>query len=126
MKKILYLFLLLGVCLVIPTSCKKDRLEVKPDQLWGEWAMNDYHWTFNEDFSGKKIYTGGDYDPDDETNGDFTWNVDVDELEVIFTTYQITKLFTITDISSSSMTWEDVYGRTMKFTKQDKKQGLWQ
>lgn len=108
-------------------SCGKDEgLDVKPSQLYGEWTQDNnrnYHWTFNDNGTGNMVNVG-EFEPGDENNGDFTWQINGgDELELEFKGsgelggIDIVKLFTIKDIDESTMRWEDVYGRTMNLTR---------
>lgn len=125
MKKLLYYCFLACACAVV-WSCgeKEEHLVVSPSQLWGEWVYSrgsaEYHYTFEQDGKGNKVNLG-EFDPDDENNGDFTWKINGgDELELEFRGssqgsggIDITKLFTITAISETSMTWKDIHDRTM-------------
>ncbi len=111
-------------------SCgdKEEHLVVSPSQLWGEWVYvrgnAEYHYSFEGNGTGNKV-NRGEFDPDDENNGDFTWEIDGgDELKLEFRGSEhgsggidITKYFTITAISETSMTWRDVYDRKMTLTR---------
>ena len=108
-------------------SCGKDEgLVVNPKQLWGEWVQDsdtNYHWTFNEDWTGELVHTGS-VAPGDDNNGAFTWKINGgDELEAEFTGsgelggIVIVKLYTIKKITSTTLRWEDQYGRTTNYTK---------
>lgn len=107
-------------------SCgKEEHLEVSPSELWGEWVQegSEYYWTFEEGGTGNLV-NRGEFDPEDENNGDFTWTINGgDELEVEFKGsgelggIDIVKLYTIKEVSSSTVKWEDVYGRTTRLKR---------
>ena len=115
------IFFLACVCALAWSCGKDDHLDVSPSQLYGKWMQEDnrnYRWTFESDGTGNLVNLG-EFDPDDENNGDFTWKINGgDELELEFKGngelggIDIVKLFTVKEIDESSMKWEDVYGRT--------------
>lgn len=120
-------FLLCACVCAMIWGCGKDKhLNVQPEQLYGEWTQDsntDYHWTYNNDGTGNLVNTG-EFDPEDENNGDFTWTINNgDELEVEFKGsgalggIDIVKLYTIREITATTMRWEDIYGRATAFTK---------
>lgn len=125
-KKFLFFCFLACACALVWSCGKEKHLEVSPDQLYGEWTLDsntDYHWTFASDGTGSLV-NYGEFDPDDETNGDFTWALsNGDELEVEFKGsgelggIDIVKQYTIKEISTTALRWEDVYGRESALTK---------
>ena len=126
-RKVLYLMFIACAC-ALAWSCseKETHLDVSPSQLYGEWVQdndNNYHWTFSSDGTGSLIHTGST-EEGDEHNGNFLWTINGgDELEVEFRGsgelggIDIVKLYTIKDITSSTLRWEDIVGRTTDLTK---------
>ena len=125
-RKFFLYFCFFACACALVWSCGKEHLEVKPEQLWGEWVQdsdNNYHWTYNSDGTGSLVHRGS-FDPEDENNGDFTWTINNgNELEVEFKGsgtlggIDIVKVYTIKEISATAMCWEDVYGRSTDFTR---------
>lgn len=112
-------------CALVWSCGREDHLDVNPSQLYGRWVKEgtQYYWTFESNGTGNLVNLG-EQDPDDENNGDFTWTINNgDELELEFRGsgelggIDIVKLYTITEISSSNMVLEDVYGRERKLVK---------
>lgn len=106
-------------------SCgeKETHINVNPSQLWGTWIQGaNYQWRFDSNGTGNCVNLG-EFDPEDENNGDFSWTIDVDELEVEYKGsgelggIDIVKLYTVKEISETAMKWEDPYGRIRTFTK---------
>ena len=126
-KKIGLIGIVLACACALAWSCgKDDHLDVSPSELYGVWVQDDglYRWTFNSDGNGNLVNTG-EFDPEDENNGDFTWTINGgDELELEFRGsgdlggIDIVKLFTIKAIDNSHMRWEDIYGRTTSLSRQ--------
>lgn len=130
MKKFRFSFFLMAMAVGMLWGCgdKEEHLVVSPSQLWGEWVFvrgdAEYHYRFDQDGNGNKVNLG-EFESDDENNGDFTWKINGgDELELEFRGssqgsggIDIIKLFTITAISDMSMTWKDIYDRTMVLSR---------
>lgn len=98
---------------------------MKESELWGQWVKEgtQYYWTFESDGTGNLV-NRGEFEEGDENNGDFTWTINGgDELEVEFKGsgelggIDIVKLYTIKEISSTMVRWEDVYGRSTKLIR---------
>lgn len=121
---------MLAICFVSAlflASCNGDkdsRIEVNPQDLYGLWysesSITHGFWRYNSDG------TGTAWDPDDdvhegEENTKFTWEIEVDQITHIFKGEQGNqndpKIYTITAISSSSMTWDDGYGNIKYFDR---------
>ena len=91
-------------------GCFKDEehIDVDPAMLVGTWQQENGsrgQWTFHSGGTGNKVVSS-DFDPDDENNGDFTWTLDRDELELTFRgtsgLFEIPHEYVIKEISSSS------------------------
>ena len=124
-KNFLSFCFLVCACALVWSCGKDDHLEVSPSQLYGEWVKEgtQYYWTFESNGTGNLV-NRGEFDPEDDNNGDFTWTINGgDELEVEFKGsgelggIDIVKLYTIKEISSSMVRWEDIYGRTTKLER---------
>lgn len=103
----------------------KDHITVEPAELYGYWLQENslYFWTFNADRTGNLV-NRGEVQEGDEDNGDFTWVInDGDQLEVEFRGsgelggIDIVKLYTLKEVTSETVKWEDMYGRVTKLIK---------
>lgn len=119
--------LLMAVAMVGLWGCNDEEvhINVDPAMLYGQWNQDNsqYYWTFNSDGTGTKV-NRGEVEEGDENNGDFTWTLsDGDQLETVFTGggelggIYINKTYTIREISTTTLRWEDIYGRVTPFTK---------
>jgi hypothetical protein len=107
-------------------SCnREEHLNVDPTLLYGRWVQVDkpYYWTFNADGTGNLVNREAVQEGDAD-NGDFTWTLsDGDQLLTEFRGsgelggMYIPKLYTIKEISTTSLRWEDQYGRSTNFNK---------
>ena len=123
-RRVKIITLLLMLCPLV-VGCFKDEehINVDPAMLVGTWQQENGsrgQWTFYGGGTGNKIVTS-DFAPDDENNGNFTWTLNRDELELTFRgtsgLFEIPHEYVIKEISSSSMKWKDEVDRTMTFTK---------
>ena len=103
---------------------KTEHLDVQPEQMVGYWQRSNsqYFYTFNSNGTGNLVNRGETEDGDENT-GNFEWTITMDELKLEFRgtgevgSIDIIKYFTVTEISDTSMKWEDIYGREMTLIK---------
>ena len=98
-------------------------INVSDDQMEGVWQRNgtQEYWRYVVDGHTGVTWDLGEDITEEESNLTFTWSINGDELTDVFTGAQnnqaVPKRYTIKEISSTAMTWEDEYGMTGKFTK---------
>ena len=104
-------------------SCTDDPvLDVNPDDLTGRWVVEgtQEYWRFRNDGTGVTWDESEDI-YENESNLRFEWTLDRDELTCVFRgdnkNQAVPKVYRIREITISSMKWEDIYGRTMRFRK---------
>lgn len=124
-KGVKILMVLLAVAGMWSCNREEEHLNVDPTLLYGRWVQVDepYYWTFNADGTGNLVNREA-VQEGDEDNGDFTWTLsDGDQLLTEFRGsgelggMYIPKLYTIKEISTTSLRWEDQYGRSTNFNK---------
>ena len=119
MKKICYL---LGFCIifVLLYSCEDKRKKNNFDQslIPGKWGQG---LLFEKYFSDGTGYT---WDENDDVKEDeaqrFTWTLEKDQLTQIHVGemgQKVPKLYTVTELTSSSFKYRDDYGTYYSFTK---------
>ena len=118
--------LLMVVAVACLAGCsEKDHITVAPSELYGLWqqADSEYFWTFRSDRTGNLV-NRGEVREGDEDNGDFTWTInDGDQLEVEFRGsgelggIDIVKLYTLKEVTATTVKWEDMYGRVTRLVK---------
>ena len=99
-------------------GCTDDPvLEVNPNDLTGRWVVTgtQEYWRFNSNGSGVTWDESEDIS-EEESNLTFEWTLDRNELTCVFRgeneNQAVPKVYYIKEISSGSMRWEDVFGRT--------------
>lgn len=124
MKKFRYIIMMM----LLPMTaffggCTNDIvLDVNPSDLTGKWVVENTqeYWRFRSGGTGVTWDESEDI-YEDESNLKFEWSLDRDELTCVFRgeneNQAVPKVYRIREISVSSMKWEDIYGRTMKFKK---------
>lgn len=104
-------------------GCIKDMvLDIDSNDLTGKWVVENSqeYWRFRSDGSGVTWDESEDI-YEHESNLKFEWTLDHDELTCVFRganeNQAVPKVYRIRELTSSSMKWEDIYGRTTKFVK---------
>lgn len=105
-------------------SCADDttHITVSEEDLHGKWlktATQEY-WRYNADGTGVTWDESEDI-AEEESNLTYFWTIKGDVLTHVFTgemeNQAVPKVYTVTSISSSDMTWKDDYGMSFSFTK---------
>lgn len=116
------MFILSAGC-IFQSGCGKDSvLDVNPNDLTGKWVVENSqeYWRFRSGGTGVTWDESEDIS-EEESNLKFEWTLDRDELTCVFRganeNQAVPKVYRIREISSSSMRWEDIYGRTTRFVK---------
>lgn len=122
-KRRISLFLMAAVAL-LAAGCLPEEIHiyVDPAELEGLWQKSDsqVYWRYNIDGTGVTWDASEDI-TEEESNLTFTWEVEVDELTMIFQGSEgnqaVPKVYTVTAIDGTSMSWKDNYGMTQRFNK---------
>lgn len=121
MKRIALIFSSIVLVALFSTSCSDDSVEPSFDQslIIGKWKSG----TLFERYDANK--SGASWDTEDDVTEDeaqvFTWTITKDQLEqihIIENGGSVPKVYTITDLTASSLEYEDAYGNTKSFSKQ--------
>lgn len=116
MKRFRFLLMLtLGVLLL--AACEPDP-SFEASQLVGKWKNGTEYWRYDSNFSGATWDTG-----DDVTEAEaqpFTWTLEGDQLTQLHQMEMggvVPKVYTITALSASSLTYKDNYNQSFTFTR---------
>ncbi len=109
-------------------GCKKRvvHINVSEGQVVGVWVKNNTreYWRFDSDNTGVTWDESEDIS-ESESNLRFTWEIaNEDELRMVSSGEMgnqfVPKNYTVTEISSTTMKWEDLYGLTSTLNKVSK------
>ncbi len=127
MKKLLVLLALISITSIVFTSCKKDEVTFDESLLVGKWVTGStvyYKYLAN--------HTGGTWDTSDDVSEaeaqGYNWTLVGDQLsqEHITTVRKVSrsavrrnfyKIYTVTELTSSTLKYKDGFGNTTSFTK---------
>ena len=118
MKKLLLILPLLAALMV---SCLPEGQDYTPDQLYGTWVKGTEYYRFDSDMTGATWDTGDDVNESEAQP--FEWMVDGDQLTVIHIMEmggRIPKAYTITLLTTNTLTFKDNYGQTFTYTRTSK------
>ncbi|MBI9058398.1 MAG: hypothetical protein JEZ01_11605 [Labilibaculum sp.] len=121
MKRLALIFLSLAFATLITSSCSDDETQASFDEalIVGKWKSGTLFERYDQDNSGATWDTADDVEEDEAQ--EFTWTIDKDQLEqihIIVNGGKVPKVYTITDLTATSMEYEDAYGETTSFIKQ--------
>ena len=121
MKRLALIILGLAFAALFTSSCSTDD-ETKPSfdesLIIGKWQSGTLFERYDLDKSGATWDTADDVK--EEEAQEFTWTIDKDQLEqihIIVTVGVVPKVYTITNLTASSMEYKDSYGETTSFSK---------
>lgn len=122
MKRSVLILLSIALLALFSTSCSSDD-ETKPSfdesLIIGKWKNETLFERYDLDYSGATWDTADDVNEDEAQ--EFTWTIDKDELEqihIIVNGVNVPKVYTITNLTETSMEYKDKYGKTESFIKQ--------
>lgn len=109
---------------LLATGChEKDvHIMVEPEQLLGKWLKDgsQEYWRYRSDSTGVTWDESEDVS-EEESNHTFEWTVNGDRLTHVFRGEQgnqaVPKVFTVKEITSTTMRWQDDYSMEYNFTK---------
>lgn len=121
MKRLLTILLSFAMIAVLSTSCTEDETLTNFDEtlIIGKWKSGTLYERYDSDNWGATWDTADDVT--EEEGQEFTWTITVDQLEqihIIENGGNVPKVYTITELTSSSLKYEDDYGVAKSFTKQ--------
>ena len=116
--------MVLVVAALVATACHDERthITVNETDLHGKWQKTETqeYWRYNADGTGVTWDEAEDVS-EEESNLTYFWTVNGDVLTHVFTgameNQAVPKVYTVTAISSTAMSWEDDYGMSYSFTK---------
>ncbi|MUP39172.1 hypothetical protein [Labilibaculum euxinus] len=123
MKRITLFFLCIAAAALFSTSCSEEETHPSFDEslIIGKWKSGTLFERYDSDKSGATWDTADDVKESEAQK--FTWTITKDQLEQIHITEingttKIPKVYTITNLTASSLEYEDAYGKTKSFSKQ--------
>ena len=126
MKRISFILaaLLATVISSLFVGCVKNEIEltVQPQQLVGKWqeTSTQQYYRYRDDSTGVRWNEAEDI-TEEESNLVFRWSVSGARLRLVYTGAQgnqaVPKVYTIREMGSSTMRWEDDYGISTSFIK---------
>lgn len=130
MFRILY-SVVLACTFALLGACTPDPFEPDPDMLTGTWRSGTeyYHYYANswqyEQYGGTKVEVNGNVWDTSVDEGEnealpFKWTLDGADMLQVHYDYMgsiVPKTYTITDLTSTPLTYQDKYGRTYTYSK---------
>jgi len=122
MKRLALIILSLAFAALFTSSCSTDE-ETKPSfdetLIIGKWKSGTSLFErYDRDNTGATWDTADDVT--EEEAQEFTWTIDKDQLEqihIIVSGGNVPKVYTITNLTATSMEYQDAYGETKSFSK---------
>jgi hypothetical protein len=119
MKKLIVCLMVCISLSVLFNSCEKEDTFFDESLLIGKWASGTVYYKYLTDHSGKTWDTS-----DDVTEAEaqkFTWTLVKSELthiHIMEVGGSVPKVYTVTELTSTSLKYKDDFGKTYSFTKQ--------
>lgn len=119
MKKLLVCLMVCFSFTVLFNSCEMEETSFDESLLIGKWVSGTVYYKYLSDHSGKTWDTS-----DDVTEAEaqpFTWTLVQSELTHIHIMQvggNVPKVYTVTQITSTTLKYKDDFGKTYSFTKQ--------
>jgi len=116
MKKFVVCFVVLFSFIL--SSCQKEEETFTESFLIGKWVSGTLHYKYLSDKTGATWDT-----KDDVTEAEaqpFTWTLDKSELthiHIIQTGGSVPKVYTVTELTATTLKYKDSFGTTFSFTK---------
>jgi len=127
MKTRRFAFAAIALLAMLFAACNKDtHIHVDESQLVGRWVKSgtQEYWRYNTDRTGVTWDESEDI-TEEESNLTYTWSIDEDVLTHIFRgamdNQAVPKVYTIKEITSTTMRREDDYGLSYTLIKADTK-----
>ncbi|MFT5749281.1 MAG: hypothetical protein ACI93S_000536 [Ancylomarina sp.] len=121
MKRLALIILSLAFAALFTSSCSSDD-ETQPSfdetLIIGKWKSGNVFERYDYDNTGATWDTADDVNEDEAQK--FTWTIDKDQLEqihIIVSGGNVPKVYTITNLTATSMEYKDKYGKIESFSK---------
>ena len=119
MKKIVLYLSLILITSFATTSCVDVGAESFDETLlYGKWQSGTLYYTYVSDGSGKTWDTADDVTEEEAQS--FTWTLEASELTHIYVLEiggTVPKVYTVTQLTSTQLTYEDDFGTSYTFTR---------
>ena len=119
MKKIVYLLALVLFTSIATTSCIDVSTETFDETLlYGKWQSGTLYYKYLSDGSGTTWDTADDVTEEEAQS--FTWTLEASTLTHIYILEiggTVPKVYTVTKLTSTTLTYEDDFGTSYTFTK---------
>lgn len=120
MKRLALIFLSLALAALFSTSCSDDETKPSFDEslIIGKWKSGTLFERYDSNKSGATWDTADDVTEDEAQ--EFTWTIDKDQLKqihIIVNGGNVPKVYTITNLTATSMEYKDEYGKIESFSK---------
>lgn len=119
MKKLILSLLLCFSFTVLFNSCEVEESSFDESLLIGKWVSGTVYYKYLSDHSGKTWDTSDDVSEAEAQS--FTWTLVQSELTHIHIMQvggNVPKVYTVTELTSTSLKYKDDFGKTYSFTKQ--------
>jgi hypothetical protein len=119
MKKLLVCLMVCFSFSILFNSCEEEESVFQESLLIGKWVSGTVYYTYSANYSGKTWDT-----KDDVTEAEaqkFTWTLVKSELthiHIMEVGGSVPKVYTVTELTSTSLKYKDDFGKTYSFTKQ--------
>ena len=118
MKKLIVCLMVCFSFSILFNSCEEDETSFQESFLIGKWRSGTVYYKYLSN------YTGGTWDTsDDVTEAEaqaFTWTLVKSELthiHILEVGGSVPKVYTVTELTTTSLKYEDNFGKTYSFTK---------
>ena len=119
MKKLLVCLMVCFSLSVLLNSCAEEETFFQESFLIGKWAQGTLYYKYLSDYTGKTWDTA-----DDVTEAEaqkFTWTLVKSELthiHIMEVGGNVPKVYTVTELTETTLKYQDDFGKTYTFTKQ--------
>ncbi|WP_321515727.1 lipocalin family protein [Marinifilum fragile] len=122
MKRFALIFVSIAATVLSMTSCSSDDDDVNPNfdesLIIGKWKSGTLYERYDLDYSGATWDTADDVTEAEAQS--FTWTITKDQLEqihIIENGGKVPKVYTITNLTATTLEYEDAYGKAKSFSK---------
>jgi len=116
MKK--YLVCLVVLLSVILISCEEEASSFQESYLIGKWQSGTVYYKYLSNYSGATWDTGDDVTEAEAQS--FTWSLvqaELTHIHIMEVGGNIPKVYTVTELTASKLTYKDNFGKSYSFTK---------
>ena len=119
MKKLLVCLMVCFSFTILFNSCEMEETSFDESLLIGKWVSGTVYYKYLSDYSGKTWDTSDDVSEAEAQP--FTWTLVQSELTHIHIMQvggNVPKVYTVTQLTSTTLKYKDDFGKTYSFTKQ--------